>query len=627
MFMILVPIYIAILLLASNGAGKLFLKPADKLYKLRAVFGFAVILFILQLGYYPMQVFQVSSVITNSWTLLILLIFMIRGLYTFRKEDLSFLKCWEFYFLIVLIFGIIKIIPGSEAGDDWFYMPWIMDNADISKINSIQPKSGWDWNINELYKYQGYYLLQSFLYYIQNALLPSIHAVFISFRVTMSLLFIIFTTMTFQGIKELMPLKNKRLVSLIVGCSILLIGYQEWSHIYWGSFAVFPIFIPLICLFFNAYCKEQKRIYVWGLMIINAAIISLFSSALFLNTFLTISFFAYNIYKKNASIKDYYYISLPLLVYFTFFIKMPALLLVLCIFALLLQADKLVTCIDYLLNRFFKYLLAALPILWILLALFMKWPFTWSLYRLGYTFLIFNIVMCGWILFMLFRKESMEPMIFAFLIFNILFFNPLVCPSVSHLLTGEHVYYRLFYITKGIALICMLFCSIAVYVQNKKIMRIGFSAGLLLLGTYYGYVLCSNTVFASDYAVAYDYTLREDKDSMDVAAFLDQQNQKQPIRYFLSQYFSPRQYNHKMKGNVYRYDITTRTDNDPINAFFQQKGEISEEIYINFKNEVQRSNYDYIIVLNQKTQDEQLRYMAKKVYQNQTYSVYKVAIE
>ena len=94
--------------------------------------------------------------------LLLLLMAFIYGLIKMKKEDFNFLKSYEFWIILLIVFVVIKIIPGVEAGDDSFYMSLFKDNANIDKINSINPRTGVVGSIDNVYLYQGFYLLMSF---------------------------------------------------------------------------------------------------------------------------------------------------------------------------------------------------------------------------------------------------------------------------------------------------------------------------------------------------------------------------------------------------------------------------------------------------------------------------------
>ena len=605
-------VYFLILFIISNGIGKLLLKSESKYYNFRAIIGFCLLLFALQIGYYPMQYFRLNSIFTNIWTSIILLPLLIYGITKLRKEDFYFFKHYEFYLLFILVFVVCKIIPLVEAGDDWFYMPLIKENAFTNAINSIQPKTGWGWNVDELYKYQGYYLLMSFIYFIQETLFASIINIFITFRSLMSLLFITFASILLINIKTVYLKKdNKWIVYLIEACSILLVAFLEWSHIYWGSFAIFTIFIPLYMFLFNEYFKDEKL--KWILLIINGALLTLASTALFLSTFITFSFFIYSLYLKKVKVEDYLLIMMPLFLYLTFFIEMPYLLIPLLIIVLIIFKfkdimNKLINKIDY---RF----TFIIPILMFSIGLLLNLNFTWNIYRLSNIILIFNIIVTLLVFYKLYKKEKVSPILFAFAIFVTFFFNPLVGPIISKYFTTDQVYYRLFYITKNPIVIFIILYCIYDNFRNKKYLKYGYIILLIIIVGRYSYILFDNTVNIESKS-SYNYLLRSDNDSNALAEQLEKVNIDRA--YVVSIYFAPRIYNNKYITIVHRYPELNTYRDDIFNKVLYQNIEITEEDYFVFDYNIEKNHIKYIIILNNKKVAKRIKNF-KEIYSNNTY--------
>ena len=616
-------VYALFIYIISNGIGKLLLKEEHRLYLLRSLIGFVCLLFVLQLGYYPMQYFHLSSTFVFIFNCIVLTFGFIIGIKQIKKADFFFLKSWIFYVLLILIFFIIKIIPATEAGDDWFYMPMIMDNIGNEQINSINPRSGWDWNIGELWQYQGYYLFTSFFYQIQSLLQNGIEAIFVSFRSTFTLLMIIYSSIIIGYIEEMFPKVKKTFIWLVQFTTIVLISFLEWSHLYWGSFACFPTFFPLLLLLLNEYALKRTKRLVLLICITNGAMLSLFSSALFLNVFLMISFYGYCALKKKIYFEDYALMLLSSFLYLCFFLGKPYLFVVVVIIYYLIYKIKK-NKINQFLNSYSIYIIFLLPIIIAIVSFILGMSFTWSLYRLGTTFLIFNLVICAVILYMWVVEKKVNPMTFAFLIFNLVFFNPIVCPFIARFFTSDQVYYRLFYITKNPVMIACILLYLYRIMDFKKLISIGYQIGVILICGYYSFVMLRNINFDVLPSSSYNYLLREDKDVLEAGEFLHDQKQYHGTNVY-SIYLAPRMFDTSYKTKVIRYPKVSE-DTLVVDAMFQDES-LSNERYIEFKNTLYRENVHLLITYNNDKVKSRLQFLSKIVYENDTFVIYEVTIK
>lgn len=606
-------IYTLILFICSNGLGKYFVKKDSKLYILKSLLGFLILLAILQLGYYPIQYFNLSSTIHLIWTSIVLLITFILGIKNLKKEDFNFLKSYEFYVFVILMFVVIKILPATEAGDDAFYMPFIMDNAYLHEINTVNPRTGKISLIDNVYWYQGYYLLHSLFYRIQNILFNASTDVIISFKTTMTLLSSIFASLIFKFMKDtLKPLINKYIYHIITLLSLLLVGVLEWSHIYWGSFIIFPIFIPLYILLFNEYLQEKDKKIKYALFTSNIGMISLASTSLFLNLIITFGFFIYELFKKQCKAEDYYFILIPCMLYACLILNILWLFPILLIMYFILLKYK--NHINKFINKYLFYPLLALPIIFTILSLILYHNVNWSLYRLGYPILIFNSIITGIIIYQIIKNKEINPILFVFAVTFIYFFNPLVGPFVSHYMTSTTVFYRLFYITKNPVVITTIFITLYINFKETKVLKYLVITGISILLINYGYNLLKGTILEPTYFKSYNYLLRETKDSNDLGNYLFNLEEGK----ILSIYVAPRMYNNKLKTTVYRYPNDTDIRSDYwLNVLY-----FNETNVLEFLNSMKLYEYDYIIIYTNSNTiiDEYYR----TVYQNDTFQLLQV---
>ncbi|TDW13958.1 hypothetical protein EDD63_14119 [Breznakia blatticola] len=615
-------IYALLMFFISNGLGKLILKKESKIYPFRSLLGFCLFISTLQLGYYPMQYFQVSINFVYIWTMIVFIVSFVIGVRFFSKDDFKIFKRWEFYFLFFLVFFFVKILPINEAGDDWFYMPLIMDNVDASRINSIDPRTGWNLDIGSIWSYQGYYLLATCIYKIQSLFDTSVNAIFVSFRSTFSLLMILFSSIVLSEIPNILKIKKRSINIIIQLLSIYLVGFLEWSHIYWGSFASFTTFFPLMVFSINDYVKVPTQRKAIIIAIINGAIISLFSSALFLTAFLMYSFFTCSIFRRNVRFIDYYIMLIPSLIYLSLFVEKPYLILLVVLF-FYIASKFLSTKIDLFFNKYGMYFVIAIPILIVLITPILGMKYTWSLYRLGYIYLLFNISISIFIMYEIMKKKrTIEPLLLMFVVYVITFFNPLVCPFISNYFTSDQVYYRLFYITKNPLVIAFIFKYIYVHYFKNKNAQIVYSIFISSLMCYYLLVFLQGVNFNVEFSNSYNYILREDDDELAVGSFLAIEKFDCDTLIW-SDYIQPRMFNQKVKARVSRYAETDQGI-EVIDQFLHSEEELPTEKFIDSKNAIHNSGVSLLITRNNSIIKERVTLISDIIYENDSYIVYKV---
>lgn len=610
-------IYVLILYICSIGCS-FFIKNDSNLFKIKNIIGFCILISILQVLYYPFQYFKCSSLVFHIITSIIILLTFLKGIFNLKLKDFEFLKKYEFYVLFILIFIIIKIIPGLEAGDDWFYMSLFIDNADINSINTINPRTGLLTGIDSVYLYQGFYQLMSFLYKIQDLIFPNnVTNIYYSYRTTVTLLMIIFSSNILYFIREKYKDKTNNIVFYFIQIlSILLVGVLEWSHIYWGSFMLFQIFIPLYFIVFNEYKNNNKLKYI--LFVINLASISLASSSLFLIPIVCFGFFVYDLFNKNVKIEDYYFILIPSMIYALFlFDKLIFIILIIILFIIInLFKEKL----NNIINKYLKYVVIVLPILFALYGIIIKKELIFESYRLSIILLLFNLIISCFIGYLIVKKQKVNSMLIVFLTTFIFFFNPLVAPFVTRFMTSSHVYYRLFYITKNPLIITIIFLTIYDFVKTnkyKKYLIYIYYLLLILLICKYSYNLVKGTVMANNYNISYNYIVRENNDSISLGKEMVKLKSNSKI---YSIYFAPRIFNKDLVTDVVRYPDAL-SDNVLVNQLY-----IEDYNNIKLFNEIVNENgYDYLITYNKDIIKEKLeKEKYNIIYENNTFILIEV---
>lgn len=622
-------IYSIAIFIISCGIGKLVIKKEEGLLKnISAPIGFVIFFAILQLGYYPMQCLQVSSTVVHIYTAIITIGALIYGCTKIKINDFSFLKKYEFYILIILIFGVIKVLPANEAGDDSFYMPLIMENAKTEQINSVNPRTGWNWNVDEIYKYQGYYLFNSSMYGLQSIICNSTDNIFITFRTTMTFVSLIMMAIILSAIKK--EWKIKGIIGIILTMfSILLTGTLELSHLYWGSFNIFVIGIPVYLLVFYKYIIEDNSKYCYLLAIIGLGLNSLASTSLFLQVLIIFSFFMYNVRKRTFKLLDYLIIMLPNFLYVVLFLnKLILFIPVILLYSIFSFNKKIQNIINDFVNKYtYKYLFV-IPFIFLVLGVLLKLDFSWNIYRLSKVILIFNITMALAITYLDIKTKKIGPLEFAFVMFILFFFNPLVAPFVSKYFTSEVVYYRLFYITKNPVMIILIFNRAYLYIKEKnKILEKIFIIGICVLILRYAYIMAGNTFLEPSYYNKYNYALRQDEDSRNLGKFLKDNEGKYGKSNIVSVYFSPRQYTLNYYVNNYRYPNDRKyldEEKDEFITFLYYNDNVTKDDMYAFKNKMIKESTKLVITYTSKTEkiDELVDFEFEKIYENPTYTLY-----
>lgn len=608
-------IYALIIIIASLGISKLVIKKESKFYKLRIILGFCFLLAILQIGYYPIQFFKLSSKVFIYYTSFVLIPSFLIGLIHLKKEDFDFLNNPFFYFLLIMVFFVIKIVPSIDAGDDWFYMALFKDNSMIEKINTIDPRTGQVGKIDSVYLFQGFFLLQSYFYNIQNSLFNSATDILVVSRSLFSLLFVLFSSIILDYIKSLNLLKNHKFVFFLIQLlSILLISYIEWEHIYWGSYSIFMIFIPLYILIFNEYVKSYSTKIKKLLFVLTISLISICSSSLFLIIFITFSFFLYSLYNKKANVEDYFFILIPTI--FNGILLLNWLILIPITFVLYVIVHKYNYNISRIFNKYMFKFVFILPIIMTIYGCVSENKIDWVSYKLGYPLLIFNFSMSFFILFFLRKKFKSNPILFVYLMYILFFFNPFVCNFISNYLTSKFVYYRLYYAIKNPYLITILFAEVYKFIENKtKILRYIFVICIILLITYYGHIALDNTVFYKDYSnIEYNYFLRESTDLIELGQKLYELKDGK----VLSIYVAPRIYNSELESTVYKYPGDKNNETHLMYQVIYMHDDIDNKSIKEFNKRIADNNYTHIIIFNDEKVIKRLSHF-KIAYQNKSY--------
>lgn len=337
----LLPIFIIFVFLflpTCYNFGNMILKRLKiNLNKYLTIFvGILGVIALFQIAFYPALTLQLSSLyltVTGSVIVLGLIILDIKNIKSFKE-----IWCDKKILIMLLITGIIFFIYMRTTPneiwyfDDSFYLPFMYENANTSKLLSIEPRTGDVIDkINSLYASQGYYMIGSYLISIFNLVKD-----FFSLKITY--LAIVYYFMAFPSFfafilacvgmaKEITNEKWKKVlfISLFVFFAVFLpIDSNLLNNMimtgYVGPFVSLTIYVPFIlfCLikYFNGNRKYAPLLAISFVTILSIASFNIFLILVLLYTLLFMQY----VFKKKMYLNDYVLMALPELIFLINFV-------------------------------------------------------------------------------------------------------------------------------------------------------------------------------------------------------------------------------------------------------------------------------------------------------------------
>ena len=303
---------------------------------IKILVGYLAMVMVFQIIYYPAQWFQLSSIylaFSGGIFFLLCLLFDITH-YKNLKEVFWNKAIWVIFFIaLILFFFYMRTLPHAYwFFDDSFYLPYMYENAYADRLLSIEARSGFEvFKVNNLYSYQGYYLMGSF-YILLFDFLGSLFTFSFHYLTVvqyfMSVPTFVLLLMGIYGMADIMA-HNKKEKFLYYGISIFYSVFLPYSanilnnvymNGYIGIFALGTIFIPIVVYFIFQYLRG-KREFMLPIIISFFAMLSYASFSMFL---ILISLFAMATYqvikKEKLVIWDYLLMAIPLVIYLISFV-------------------------------------------------------------------------------------------------------------------------------------------------------------------------------------------------------------------------------------------------------------------------------------------------------------------
>lgn len=314
--------------------------------------GFICIIATFQLMYYPALILQLSSnylIIFGTLFTLFLVVLNFK-----KSSNIKKIYKNKYIWLIIALtcitfFVYMRTMPHEYwYFDDTFYLTFIYENADTSKLLSIEPRSGEAISkINHIYSSQGYYMIGSYIVGLYNIFRDFLNLKYpyvsnVYYFMTFPTLLMLFTSVI--GLAKQIAKKTWERVLFIAlyvySTVFLMIDSNLLNNMimngYIGVFVVLTIFIPfIIYLLFEYINGKRKNAYflsITFLTILSYASFNVFMIFALLYALISILF----ITKKKLYLNDFIVMVFPVVLFLPCFIISNNIVCFICEFIILL---------------------------------------------------------------------------------------------------------------------------------------------------------------------------------------------------------------------------------------------------------------------------------------------------
>lgn len=444
---------------------------------------------LFQIAYYPAMTLQLSStylMIVGTIICIFLLIIDIINI----KEFINIYKdkyiLFGLFISCIIFFIYIRTMPYDFWGfDDSFYLPFMYENSNTTKLLSVQPRTGQSINkLINIYATQGYYMIGSFLIGIYNILKPILDLKFNYVSIVYYLIafptFFMLVNLCIGMAKEICNKKWQKYlficlfiffsVTLPIDCNLLNNLFMTG---YIGPFVSLTLYVPFTLFSMFKYFNGNRN-YAKLLCILFFALLSIASFNIFLILILLYTLiFLQILFKKKKYLNDYMILAFPLLIFLSdFVIQSNGLAFIMEIFVIILYIlyfifNKYILKIEKQVIKILEIVVYTLPILVFLMSLVMitlqvsvstttyeyiesllntfiplfgTLAFHYSYFVVTIFYLVYLII---WIYAYKNKDNKIKPILYYYLVISLVFLNPVCISFVSTYITSQ-TYNRLF---------------------------------------------------------------------------------------------------------------------------------------------------------------------------------------
>ncbi len=317
---------VGITIFISTGLGSFLTKKTSIKQLYSAPLGFAFLLFSLQLFYYPIQLFNLSSYYIHVITTIIyglLLIYSLLNIKDIFYEYLRWETLWILVFFLVFLTIFYKSSISIPRADGQMYLNYIAQNVDIDKLNDFNLWTGLRGSeFVTIYLFQGYFHFAAFLNVFVNSFsnLLSIGSTIDSIVISMwglGSIYSLISAMLIVNIVKSFNWKSIWLDNIILFFTLFYTNLYYWktAFSFYGN-TYRSLFMAMFMYFLFLYVKENNKYYLAFASIIFGASIAASSSSLFIGFAILFGFTFYLYLSKNDEAFQYVaLIGLPMVLY------------------------------------------------------------------------------------------------------------------------------------------------------------------------------------------------------------------------------------------------------------------------------------------------------------------------
>lgn len=525
-------LFIGLTLFISTGFGILIqntLKISNERYS--TPIGFAALLFCLQLMYYPVQIFNLSSYWIHLISLLVycaLFIYSVFSIIKILKQVFQIDTIWIAIYFALFLFVFYNMSISIPRADGQMYLNYISQNVDIEQLNMFNLWTGQTGSeFVSIYLFQGYYHFAAFVVKFIGFLAKDLGIgskvdtiviilwVFSSLYAVISAMFIINTIRSFRYKHRLIPL-------ILMIFTLLFTNFYYWKVAFafygntWRS-----LFMAMFLYFIYKLVTTQNKSYIIAGAFVFGASIASSSSSLFIGfAILLASFYAMLKSGNITAFQDASYLGFPMVLYvlalmYNDHIKV---FLVLLPIGLLYYGFHRLSRFKRLLELFNRFLIkhADLIFIWILPSIAVVYSlidmqvdpkYPWNFYHYfndhaaydmvkNYLFMHSDWVDNGlnvlrWLSIALIyahtNKQVSEKYFLRYFLFLVIFFlNPFTTSFISKMF-ASNVYYRAFESMFNVFSETFLFAFLLNFLWSRKLL-ITLTASFLIITVVYSHV-------------------------------------------------------------------------------------------------------------------------------------------
>lgn len=484
--------------------------------------GFVFYLFILQLSYYPIQFYQLSSKWIMLFSSLITLFFVGYGVKNWKKSFKALLKkeyLWIVVSTAVFCFVFYRISIAMDFSDSSVYLNYIAQNIDIDHLNCFDFWTGKYQQPNEVfYIYQGYYHFGSFLCWLTNILTNLFHVTgYVSNLVIcawgLGILYSVVSSVFALEIVHHFKIPNKLLRNSLIIFLLFYFNYYYWRvgyAFYGNTFRTLFVGMMIYYLFRKFSCKEEISTWVFS-AILGAGLASSSSFLFIVFDVIYVLMAYYYVVLKESSFKTLSVLVFPMVLYTIGVVGYYSMILAHIILLVVVAyyygmnsfLNKWIQYADNFLLKFGKILLLVLVPLGLIV-------FSWILCRNPYYLSnyahylenhaeydmvidpfgrfdnnferIFMLIQWFGLILVCWHNIKKKKYFIPFLLLGclLIFLNPLTTPAIAKLY-ADFVYYRAFDILFNQFTLVIYVLAIANCVKKNTVINLALCAAMLIL--------------------------------------------------------------------------------------------------------------------------------------------------